>query len=66
MLEIAQEFFKRNPDAKSAHVVLDRVFDNAHQAELYRRAVNAHKVSSYLRSEYDTITGNEKKLKQTK
>ncbi len=55
MLQNAQDFFKRHPKAKACHVVLDRVFENLGAARAYRKFVNAHCVTSYLRSELKSI-----------
>lgn len=43
--------FKRNPDMKAAHVVLDHVFNDLARAERYKKSVRALKVNSWLRSE---------------
>lgn len=51
MLPIAQDFFKRNKKAKACHVVLDKVFESLAAATVYKKSVNAHKVSSFLRKE---------------
>lgn len=63
--KLALKFFKRNPKAKAAHVVLDKVTDDIQKAMAYKKAVYAKKVSSYLRKEFtkelkesDQVTDN--------
>lgn len=57
MLPIAKKYFEDNPEAKSCHVVLSRVFANAKDAWAYKRAYNAKKVTAYLRSEMEAGSG---------
>lgn len=52
------EFFKRNPKAFAAHLVLDKVFDNATAASNYRKQMTARKVSAFTRDEYETWVAN--------
>lgn len=49
--ETAIRFFKRNPNAFAAHIVLMQAFSNATAASKYRKAVSARVVTAILRSE---------------
>lgn len=49
MLQIAQDFFKRNKKAKACHVVLDNVFESLQSAKAYQQTISAHCVTSYLK-----------------
>lgn len=53
MLQIAQDFFKRNKKAKACHVVLDNVFESLQSAKAYQKTVSAHCITSYLKKEAD-------------
>lgn len=49
--KIAVKFFKRNPGAKAAHVVLNVVTDDLKKATLFKRSIHAKTVTSFLRTE---------------
>lgn len=53
MLPAAINYFKRKPKAKACHVVLDAAFGSAYDANTYKKAVRARKVSAFTRKEYD-------------
>lgn len=47
-------FFKRNPEAKYCHLVLQSCFKTAHAASSYQKNMGAKKVSVVSREDYET------------
>lgn len=61
MNEYIINFFKRNPEAKTAHLVLDQVFAKREQADRYRKLTGAKMVTTVQRSEYDKWLSEQEK-----